>query len=126
VRLVIIGTIVVIVPFFALLLFKTLVLLTLVFDLVACISAVDDVAQISVIPVSPSATFLRWSETACRVPVRTLLVVMIMTPCLIITVECRVRHVSYIQHCLESLHMSSNEKSSGQYLSLIGDESLTC
>jgi hypothetical protein len=67
-RLVIIGTIVVIVPFFALLLFKMLALLMLVFYLTACISAADDIMQISVILASPSAAFLRWSETACRVP----------------------------------------------------------
>jgi hypothetical protein len=65
VRLVIIGTIVVIVPFLVLLLFKALVLLMPIFNPVACISAVDDVAQISVIPVSPSIAFLRWSEIVC-------------------------------------------------------------
>jgi hypothetical protein len=43
VRLVIVGTIVVIVTFFALLLFKMLTLLKLVFDPVTCISAVDDI-----------------------------------------------------------------------------------
>jgi hypothetical protein len=108
VRLVIIGTIVVIVPFFTLLLFKTLVLLTPVFDPAACISTANDVTQISVIPASPSAAFLRWSETACQVPVWTLLVVMIMTPCLVITVECRVHHSCYVHHRLESLDVSSN------------------
>jgi hypothetical protein len=63
-RLVIIGTVIVIIPFFTLLLFKMLVLLTSAFDLTMCISDVDDVMQISVISVSPSAAFLRWSETA--------------------------------------------------------------
>jgi hypothetical protein len=65
VRWVIIETIVVIVPFFTLLLFNALVLLTPIFDPATCISATDDVVQISVIPVSSSATFLRWSQTAC-------------------------------------------------------------
>jgi hypothetical protein len=88
VRLVVVGAVVVIVPFLTLLVFKTLTLLTLVFNPATYISATDDVTQISVIPVSPSAMFLRWSETAYRAPVRTLSVVMIMTPCLIITVEC--------------------------------------
>jgi hypothetical protein len=59
VRLVVIGTIVVIVPFFTLLFFKKLTLLMLVFDLEACISAVDDISQISVIQASPSAAFLQ-------------------------------------------------------------------
>jgi hypothetical protein len=108
VRLVIIGTIVVIVPFFMPLLFETLTLLTLVFDPTSCISAADDVAQILVIPVSPSGMFLWWSETACQVPMWTLPVVMIMTLCLIIMVECRVHHGCCIQHRLVSLHMGSN------------------
>jgi hypothetical protein len=58
VRLVIIGTVVVIVPFFMLLLFKALTLLTLDFNPAACISATDDIAQISVIPILPSVMFL--------------------------------------------------------------------
>jgi hypothetical protein len=88
----IIGTIIVIVPLFTSLLFKALMLLTPVFYPATCIFAVDDIMQVSVIPVSPLATFLRWSETASRVPVRTLLVVKLMTPCFIISVECRVNH----------------------------------
>jgi hypothetical protein len=58
VRLVIIGTVVVIVPFFMLLLFKALTLLTLDFNPAACITATDDIAQISVIPILPSVVFL--------------------------------------------------------------------
>jgi hypothetical protein len=46
VRLVIIGTIIIIVPFFALLLFKVLALLTPVFDPTMCIFTTDDVTQI--------------------------------------------------------------------------------
>jgi hypothetical protein len=108
VRLVVIGTIVVIVPFFTLLLFKPLVLLTSVFYPVACISATDDIAQTSVISVSSSATFLRWSETAFRVPMRTLVVVRLMTLCFIITVMCWVNHGCHVQHHMESLHMCIN------------------
>jgi hypothetical protein len=58
VRLVIIGTIVVIVPFFMLLLFKALTLVMPVFNLAACISAANDVTQISIIPVLSSTAFL--------------------------------------------------------------------
>jgi hypothetical protein len=90
--LVIIGIIVVIVPFSALLLFKMLVLLTSILHPVACISVADDVAQILIILFSPSVAFLWWSETSCRVPVQTLPVVMIMTVYLVITVECQVHH----------------------------------
>jgi hypothetical protein len=64
VRLVIIGTIVVIVPFFAPLQFKMITLLTPVFDPAACISTADDVMQISIILVLPSTAFLQCSETA--------------------------------------------------------------
>jgi hypothetical protein len=88
VRLITIGTVVVIVPFFMLLLFKVLALLAPVFYPATCISAVDDIVQILVISVLPSATFLRWSETASRVPMGTLLVVMLMTPCFILMFEC--------------------------------------
>jgi hypothetical protein len=105
VRLVIIGTIVIIVHFFTLLLFEALVLLMQVFDLAACISAANDVAQISVIPVSSPVVFLQWSETACRVPARTLPVVRLMTPCFIITVECQVHHGCCVQYHLEALHV---------------------
>jgi hypothetical protein len=94
------GPIVIIVPFFMLLLFKMLMLQTLVFYPATCISAGEDVMQISVIPILPSVVFLRWSETACRVPVQTLSVVMIMTPCLIITVERRVHHGCCVEHRL--------------------------
>jgi hypothetical protein len=105
VRLVIIETIVVIVPFFMLILFKALTLLTPVFNPTVCISIADDVVQILVIPVSSSATFVRWSETACHVPVRTLLVVRLVTPCFIIMVECQVHHGCCVQHCLKALHV---------------------
>jgi hypothetical protein len=106
--LVVIGTIVVVVPFFTLLLFKALMLLTPVFDPITCISTADDIMQILIILVSSSTTFLRWSETACRVPVRTLPVVKLMTPCFIITVECHVNHGCCVQHHLVVLHVCIN------------------
>jgi hypothetical protein len=92
VRLVVIGTIVIIVPLFRSLLFKGLMLLKPVFDPAACIFAADDVTQISIILVSPSAAFLRWSETASRVPTQTLSVVKLMNLSFIITVECQINH----------------------------------
>jgi hypothetical protein len=58
VRLIIIGIVIVIVPFFTLLLFKALVLLVSVFNLVACISVTDDITQVLIISVSSSAAFL--------------------------------------------------------------------
>jgi hypothetical protein len=108
VRLVIIGIIVIIVPFFTLLSFEALMLMTSIFDLAACISAADDVAQISVIPVSSLATFFRWSETACQVPMRTLPVVRLVTSCFVITIKRRVNHGCYVQHRLEVFHICVN------------------
>jgi hypothetical protein len=35
----------------------------LVVNLITCISVADDIAQISVILIPPSAAFLQWSET---------------------------------------------------------------
>jgi hypothetical protein len=65
VGLVILGTILVIVHFFMLLLFEVLALQTPIFYPAMCISATYDVTQILSILVSSSPVFLRWSETAC-------------------------------------------------------------
>jgi hypothetical protein len=105
VRLIKIGTIVVIFPFSTLLLLKVLTLQVPVFNPVVCISTADDVVQISVILVSSLAMFLRWSETTSRVLVGTLPVVMLVTPCFIVMVECQVIHGSYVQHRLEALYV---------------------
>jgi hypothetical protein len=59
VRLVIIGTIVVILPLLTSLLFKALTLLTLVFDPAACVFGADNVSQVLIILVSPSVAFHR-------------------------------------------------------------------
>jgi hypothetical protein len=92
VRLVVEGTIIVIVPLITSFLLNTLTLLTPV----VCISVVDDVAQISVIPILLSAVFLRWSETAGRVPTQTLSVVQLMIPYFAVTIEGRVNHGSCV------------------------------
>jgi hypothetical protein len=64
VRLVIEETIVIIVPFIVSFLLNTLSLLAPVFYAAACISIVDDVVQVTAIPIMPSAVLLRWSEAA--------------------------------------------------------------
>jgi hypothetical protein len=92
VRLVIEGTIIVIVPLITSLLLDALMLLTPVVNLVMWISLVDDVAQVSVIPIMPLAAILQQSETTGRVPTQTLLVVKLMTPYFAVTVEDRVNH----------------------------------
>jgi hypothetical protein len=92
VRLVIEGTIIVIVPLITSLLLDALMLLAPVVNLVMWISLVDDVAQVSVIPIMPLAAILQRSETTGRVPTQTLLVVKLMTPYFTVTVEDRVNH----------------------------------
>jgi hypothetical protein len=89
VRLVIEGTIIIIVPLIASFLLDALSLLVPAFDLTVCISTVEDVAQITVIPTTPSAMLLRWSETTGQVPGQTLPVVRLLTPVSLITVEDR-------------------------------------
>jgi hypothetical protein len=105
VRLIVIGTIIEILPFFTLLLFKALMILAPIFYSAACISVADDVAQMSVIPISSLAAFLRLSETASRVPVGTLPAVMLITSSFIFTVECQVNQGCCVQHCLEALYV---------------------
>jgi hypothetical protein len=64
VRLVVVGTIIIIVPLITLLLFHALLLSAQVFDPVACISTTDDVAQVTVVPTTDSAALFRWSGAA--------------------------------------------------------------
>jgi hypothetical protein len=105
VRLVIEGTIIVIVPLIMSFLLNALMLLAPFVNPVTCISTSDDFTQILVIPIPPSAAFLQWSETASLVPVWTLSVVKLVTPYFAITVEDRVHHSYCIQHHLEVLYM---------------------
>jgi hypothetical protein len=63
VRLVVERTIVVIVHFITPLLLDALTLLAPAVNLAACISAVDDITQVSVFPIMPLAVLLWWSET---------------------------------------------------------------
>jgi hypothetical protein len=63
VRLVIEGAIVIIVPLVTPLLFGVVSFLALVFYPSTSVSVADNIAQVMVILVSPSVTFLRWSQT---------------------------------------------------------------
>jgi hypothetical protein len=65
VRLVIVGTIVIIIPIIVLFLFIALSLSALIFNPVACISTAVDVVQVTVVSPTPSAMLLRWSDVAC-------------------------------------------------------------
>jgi hypothetical protein len=60
-RLVVVGTIVIIVPLIAMFLFYALSFSTLVFNPVACISVTDDIMQVVVVLTMPSATLLLWT-----------------------------------------------------------------
>jgi hypothetical protein len=62
VRLIVVRTIVVIVPFIASLMFNAVSLLVQVFNMVARISVVDKVTQVPVVPISFLATLLRRSD----------------------------------------------------------------
>jgi hypothetical protein len=105
VRLVIEGAIIVIVPLITSFLLNTLMLLVPVVNSITCISVADEVAQISVIPIPPSAAFLRWSEIDARVPAWTLSVVKLVTPYSTVMVMDWVHHSCCIQHRLEALYM---------------------
>jgi hypothetical protein len=80
VRLIVVGDIIVIVPFVVLLLLSALSISASAFNLVACISIADDVMQVTIMFVMPSGALLWWSDVAGRVPVRTLSVVILVTP----------------------------------------------
>jgi hypothetical protein len=80
VRLVIVGVIIVIFPLITLLLLVTHLILALVFDLVACISAADDIMQVAVVSAMPSIAHLWWSDAAGRVPMGTTPMVVLMSP----------------------------------------------
>jgi hypothetical protein len=86
VRLVIVAAIIVIVPFIALLLLITLPISAPVFNPTACISTVDDVAQVAVVFAMPSTALLWWSDAAGRVPMGTIPVVIFVTPVFILLV----------------------------------------
>jgi hypothetical protein len=105
VRLLVERTIIVIVPLITSFLINAVRLLASVVNPVACISAANDVTQISIIPILPSAVFLLWSETIGQVPVRNLSVVKLVTPYFAIMVEGPVNHGCYIQHRLEALYI---------------------
>jgi hypothetical protein len=103
VRLVVEGTIIVIVPLITSFMLNALTLLALVVNLVTCISATDDIVQVTIILIPPSVALLRCSENIGRVLMRTLSMVKLMTPYFTVTVKDQVDHGCCIQHRLEAL-----------------------
>jgi hypothetical protein len=106
VRLVVEGTILVIVPLLTSFLLNALTLLASVVNPVVCISVMDDIAQVTVMSILPMAALLRWSETTGRVPTRTLSVVKLMTPYFIVTIKDWADHGCCVQHHLEKRGVS--------------------
>jgi hypothetical protein len=100
VRLVVEGSIVVIVCLITSFLLNMLMLLTSAVNLIVCSSAAYDVMQILVILILPLATFLWWSDTASQVSTWTLLVVRLVTPYFTIMVEDWVNHGCCVQYHL--------------------------
>jgi hypothetical protein len=62
VRLVVVMTIIIIVPFIALFLLITLLISAPVFNLATCISGADDVTQAAIVSVASLAALLPWSD----------------------------------------------------------------
>jgi hypothetical protein len=104
-RLVIEGIVIIIVPFVASFLFNVISLLAAVFNLVACVSTMNDVLQVRVVPVLSSATLLQRRETYSRVPMWALAVVRILTMLSISALEYQVHHGGCVQHCLEAFNL---------------------
>jgi hypothetical protein len=103
VGLVIVGAIVITVPFLASFTLDAVSLLAPVFNLVACILVADDVTQVPSIPVS--AALLQWSDAAGRLPVWAWEVVRVLTHFLSPCSGGRVLDDSCIQHGLEALDL---------------------
>jgi hypothetical protein len=105
VRLVIVGTLVIKVPFITLFLFHALSFPTPVFDPTTSISVLDDITQVTVVPTTPSTVLPWWSDAAGRVLMGTPLAVKLMTPVSILVVVDRIYHCCCVQHRLEALDM---------------------
>jgi hypothetical protein len=103
--LIIERNIIVIVPLFVTLALNTVSLLAPVFNPVACISVVDYIAQVPVVPISSSIVLLQGSETTSRVPMWALAMVRVLTPHSISTHENWVHDDGCDSHCLESLNL---------------------
>jgi hypothetical protein len=77
----------------------------LIFDSATCISVADDITQVAVVSVVSSTMLLLWSDSTGRVPTRTLLVVIIMTPGSILLVTDWIHYYCHVQHHLEALYV---------------------
>jgi hypothetical protein len=104
-RLIVEGTVIVIVPLLVLFMLDVALHLAPVYNLVACISIVYNITQVLVILVSSSAMLLWGSETTGRAPMWALAVVKVLTPHSISMFGNRVHHSNHVQHCLVALNL---------------------
>jgi hypothetical protein len=93
-KLVIKRTIIIIVLVIALLI--ALPLSAPVLNLIACIPVMDDVTQVMVVTVTPSAMLLWWSDAAGQVSTGTLPVVMFVTLVSILPIVGWIRYGRYV------------------------------
>jgi hypothetical protein len=70
-----------------------------------CIFAVNDVAQFMVVPATPSAVLLLWSDAAGWVPMGTQSVVILVTPIFVLLVVDYICHGCYVQLHLQAFDM---------------------
>jgi hypothetical protein len=103
VGLVVVGAIVIAVPFLASFVLDAVSLLAPVFNSVAHVSIVDDITQVSPVPIS--IALLWWSDVASRVPMLAWAVVSVLTPPSVSMFRGRVLNDSYIHHGLEVLNL---------------------
>jgi hypothetical protein len=104
VRLVIVGTVVIIVPIITLFLFNALLLSAPILNPVACISTVDDIAQVVIVSPTPSVVLLWLSDATVQVPTMTLSVVKLVTPVSVFA-DVEALDGCRVQHRLEALDM---------------------
>jgi hypothetical protein len=103
VGLVIVGVIIITVPFLASFALDAVSLLALVFDPVTCISIANNIAQVPFILIS--VVLLRGSDAAGRVPTWSLVVVTVLAQPFVSALWVRVLHGSCIQHGLQALDL---------------------
>jgi hypothetical protein len=106
VGLIVVRAIVIMVPFLTSFALNAVSLLVPVFNLVVCISVVNNVTQLSFIPIS--AMHLQGSDAACRVPAWALAVVKSLAPPFVSVLESGVLHGRCIQRGLEALDLRIN------------------
>jgi hypothetical protein len=105
VRVIVVRTIIIIVPFVTSFTFDVISFLAPVFNSVEHISATDNITQVPVVLVLFSTVLLQGSDVAGRVSAWALAVVRILTLTPVSMCKGRVNHGRCVQHCLEALDL---------------------